>query len=76
MARRNGGAFPNQLAWDMIDGRGATEIGPHGAREMPVWGQRYRIEALLQAGTATEPEWYVRNRIVALLDCPSRIQER
>jgi hypothetical protein len=76
MARRNGGAFPNQLAWDMIDGRGATEIGPHGAREMPVWGQRYRIEALLQAGTATEPEWYVRNRIVALLDYLSRIQER
>jgi mono/diheme cytochrome c family protein len=76
MARRNGGAFPNQLAWDMIDGRGATEIGPHGTREMPVWGQRYRMEGLSQAGTASEPEWYVRNRIVALLDYLSRMQEK
>ena len=76
MAKRNGGAFPNQLAWEMIDGRGGTEIGPHGTREMPVWGQNYRIEALSQAGTATAPEWYVRNRIVALLDYLSRLQEK
>ncbi|HET9821016.1 MAG TPA: c-type cytochrome [Burkholderiaceae bacterium] len=76
MARRNGGAFPNQLAWDIIDGRSATEIGAHGTRAMPVWGQRYRQEALAQAVTAGEPEWYVRNRIVALLDYLSRVQER
>ena len=43
---------------------------------MPVWGQNYRIEALSQAGTATAPEWYVRNRIVALLDYLSRMQQR
>jgi len=76
MTRRNGGAFPNQLAWELIDGRSTTEVGPHGSREMPVWGQRYRIEALAQAGTATEPEWYVRNRIVSLLDYLSRIQDK
>jgi mono/diheme cytochrome c family protein len=76
MTKRNGGAFPNQLAWEIIDGRGATEIGPHGSREMPVWGQNYRVEALSQAGTATAPEWYVRNRIVALLDYLSRLQDK
>ena len=76
MAKRNGGAFPNQLAWDIIDGRGPTEIGAHGTRTMPLWGQRYRQEALSQAITAGEPEWYVRNRIVALLDYLARIQER
>ena len=76
MAKRNGGAFPNQLAWELIDGRSASEIGAHGSREMPVWGQNYRIEALSQAGTATAPEWYVRNRIVALLDYLSRMQDK
>jgi mono/diheme cytochrome c family protein len=76
MAKRNGGAFPNQLAWDIIDGRGTATIGVHGTREMPVWGQAYRQEAMAQAVTAQQPEWYVRNRIVALLDYLSRIQER
>jgi mono/diheme cytochrome c family protein len=76
MAKRNGGAFPNQLAWELIDGRSAKEIGAHGTRAMPVWGQRYRMEALQQASTAVEPEWYVRNRIVALLDYLSRLQEK
>ncbi len=76
LSRRNGGAFPNQLVWDVIDGRGGPEIGPHGPRTMPVWGQRFRQEAFQQASTATEPEWYVRNRIVALLDYLSRIQQK
>lgn len=75
IAKRNGGAFPTQLMWGVIDGRGG-EIGAHGSREMPVWGQRYRLEAMQQAGTAQQPEWYVRNRIVALLDYLSRIQEK
>ena len=75
LAKRSGGAFPNQLAWEIIDGRSAA-IGAHGTREMPVWGQAFRREALAQAVTAQQPEWYVRNRIVALLDYLSRIQER
>jgi mono/diheme cytochrome c family protein len=76
LSKRNGGAFPNQLVWEVIDGRSSTEIGPHGPRTMPVWGQRYRQEALQQASTAAEPEWYVRNRIVALLDYLSRLQQK
>jgi hypothetical protein len=74
LARRNGGVFPNQLVWEVIDGRSAIEIGPHGPRTMPVWGQRFRQEALQQPTTAAEPEWTVRNRIVALLDYLSRLQ--
>jgi mono/diheme cytochrome c family protein len=76
LSKRSGGAFPNQLVWDIIDGRGGPDIGPHGTREMPIWGRAYRQEALAQADTAQQPEWYVRNRIVALLDYLSRIQER
>ena len=74
MSKRNGGVFPNQIAWEIIDGR--TEVGSHGTRTMPVWGRVYRQEAFSELVPAYQPEWYVRNRIVALLDYLSRIQER
>ena len=74
LSQRNGGAFPTQLVWEMIDGRSSTDIGPHGSREMPVWGADYRAQALSQPSTATQPEWYVRGRIVALLDYMARMQ--
>lgn len=76
LSKRNGGAFPNQLVWEIIDGRTSKSIAAHGTREMPVWGQRFRVEALSQAGSMAQPEWYVRNRIVALLDYLSRIQAK
>jgi mono/diheme cytochrome c family protein len=76
LSRRHGGAFPNQLVWELIDGRASTEIGPHGSREMPVWGQEFRRQALQYPGMAAQPEWYVRGRIVALLDYLARIQVR
>jgi hypothetical protein len=76
IAKRNGGMFPNEFVWQLIDGRGRTEVGAHGTRAMRVWGQRFRYEALQQASTAAEPEWYVRNRIVALLDYLWRFQEK
>ncbi len=78
LAKRNGGAFPTQLVWLTIDGRSATQIGPHGNREMPVWGSEYRQQVLRAAGPEgamyAQPEWYVRGRIVALIDYLSRIQ--
>lgn len=63
LARRNGGVYPSQRVWDMIDGRTSTEIGPHGTREMPVWGNVF------------EP-WYARNRITSLVDYLAQIQAR
>ena len=78
LAKRNGGAFPSQLVWMTIDGRTSTQIGPHGSREMPVWGSEYRQEVLRAAGPEgamyAKPEWYVRGRIVALIDYLARIQ--
>jgi mono/diheme cytochrome c family protein len=78
LARRNGGAFPSQLVWLTVDGR--TEVGAHGTREMPVWGSEYRQEALRAAGpegmALAQPEWYVRGRIVALLDYLARLQAK
>lgn len=78
LAKRNGGAFPTQLVWLMIDGRTEKQIGAHGSREMPVWGREYRQEVLRAAGPEgmafAQPEWYVRGRIVALIDYLARIQ--
>jgi mono/diheme cytochrome c family protein len=80
LTKRSGGAFPTQLVWQIIDGRPATEIGPHGTREMPVWGNEYRAEVLRAAGpeafAVAQPEWYVRGRIVALIDYLVRIQAK
>jgi mono/diheme cytochrome c family protein len=76
LAKRSGGAFPTQLAWEMIDGRSETTVGLHGSREMPVWGAQYRQQALQSPSTAGQPEWYVRGRIVALLDYLSRLQAK
>ncbi len=76
LGKRNGGALPVQLVWEMLDGRSATDSGPHGSREMPVWGTTYRAQALSNPATAGAPEWYVRGRIVALIDYLERIQAR
>ena len=78
-AKRNGGAFPTQLAWQVIDGR-PVEIGAHGSREMPVWGPEFRRETLRPADRLRpgdpSPEWHVARRIGALIDYLASIQAK
>lgn len=70
LAKRNGGLFPRERVREMIDGRTTTEIGPHGTREMPIWGLVYRTQG-------TQPaDFPVRNRIDSLVDFLARIQEK
>lgn len=76
LAKRNGGALPVQLVWEMIDGRGSPPVGAHGTRDMPIWGATYRSRAMWQPETAAAPEWYVRGRIVSLIDYLERIQSK
>jgi mono/diheme cytochrome c family protein len=38
-ATRNGGVFPSERLYAIIDGRG---VASHGDREMPVWGDAFR----------------------------------
>ena len=67
LRQRNGGIFPTRDVYDFIDGRRGP--GVHGTREMPVWGDRYRAEALrgqpLPAGV--NPEAIVHGRILTLV---------
>ena len=60
----------------MIDGRSMNEAGPHGSREMPVWGQRFREEARETRMGRWMPERQVRQRIDALIDYLGSVQPR
>jgi mono/diheme cytochrome c family protein len=84
VSQRNHGTFPHQRIWESIDGRASVELGPHGSREMPIWGQEFKAQAesapwwgmpyggMHRGG----PEWQVRHKISALVDYLARIQVR
>jgi mono/diheme cytochrome c family protein len=75
LAQRFGGTFPRSLVADLIDGRGMAAPGPHGTRDMPVWGRVYREQSEAQTrGTPFPPEWSVRGRITALVDYLQTLQ--
>jgi mono/diheme cytochrome c family protein len=65
--KTNMGVFPFDRLYDVIDGRVA--VGPHGPREMPIFGRDYSQEAGEYYGIATPQgiESYVRGRIIALI---------
>lgn len=70
-AKRNGGAFPTDLAWQKIDGRPAKF---DMARQMPVWGSDFRHEAMAGVKPAAAPESYVAAEIAAILEYLKSIQ--
>lgn len=70
LAKRNGGVFPTNRIYEIIDGRTSVVIGSHGAREMPVWGNVFRSD------DQHPQDWYARDRISSLVDYLARIQEK
>lgn len=74
-ARRNGGVFPMDRYYQIIDG---TEALPaHGTRDMPVWGREYRVQAAeYYMDTQYNEAAYVRARILMLLEYVNRLQVR
>lgn len=70
-AKRNGGAFPTDLAWQKIDGR---PVKFDMARQMPVWGSDFRHEAMANVKATAAPESYVAAEIAALLEYLKSIQ--
>jgi mono/diheme cytochrome c family protein len=80
LSEANKGVFPFARAVDIIDGR--FEVETHGPREMPVWGEVYRltrdpgqsgIPPLVSKETS---EAIVRVRILALVEYISTLQGR
>ena len=64
---RNGGVFPSERLQRIIDGR---DISAHGTREMPVWGDAFRI---LPGGLS---EQQIQQRIESIVQFLRGIQQR
>src|SRR3989338_9357678 len=43
LAANNGGVFPFDRVYQVIDGR--QELKAHGTREMPIWGRSFRMQS-------------------------------
>ena len=65
--RRNGGMFPGERVYRIIDGR---DVPSHGDREMPVWGDVFRMTPSSSAIAG------VKARIDAVVRYLEGIQER
>jgi mono/diheme cytochrome c family protein len=61
---RNGGVFPRERVYRIVDGR---EVPSHGDRDMPVWGDVFKT-----GGSAAE----VKARIEAIVRYLEAIQQR
>ena len=77
LKRRNGGVFPFDHVYQVIDGR--KEVQVHGPRDMPVWGGVYRLESGKvydsNVGPYLADDGIVRARILALIEYLSWLQE-
>jgi hypothetical protein len=78
LAKKNGGVFPVSRVYEVIDGRQA--VAAHGPRDMPIWGNRYRLTAIqeyLQGSDGSyDPDAIVRARILTIIDYLNRIQQK
>jgi hypothetical protein len=72
LSRLNQGIFPMSRVYDSIVG---DTVQAHGSRDMPVWGQLYRLRAGEHyMDSYYDPEAYVRVRVLALVEYVSRLQ--
>lgn len=65
LALANGGTFPAERMRRIVDGR---EVGAHGNREMPVWGDAFK------SAPGGRSEEAVRARIAAVIEYLGSIQ--
>ena len=75
LAKSNRGVLPFNAIYEVVDGRRTPE--GHGTRDMPIWGNVYRIAAAADyMEVPYDPERYVRTRILALIEYIDRLQQR
>jgi mono/diheme cytochrome c family protein len=70
ISQKNGGTFPFWRVYRVIDGR--EDVKGHGSREMPIWGEEFRMEA----GTNMTAQSQVRGRILELVYYLQSIQAK
>ena len=72
LAKANGGILPMDRLYQSISG---SSIAAHGARDMPIWGREYNIEAANHyMDVPYDAEAYVRLRLLMLLEYINRLQ--
>ncbi len=73
--KRHDGKFPASWVYRIIDGR--NDLRPHGSMEMPIWGDRYRADALrgLPLPLNVSADAVVHGRILSLVFYLDLIQE-
>jgi mono/diheme cytochrome c family protein len=75
LTKQNQGVFPVARMYEIIDGR--QQIKGHGTRDMPIWGYDYTLRAAeYYRDVDYNPEYYVRARILALIEYVHRLQEK
>jgi len=76
LARNNGGVFPFDRVYQIIDGR--QELKIHGPRDMPVWGYRFNAQSSVyfENYPAHDAESGARSRILALTEYIYRLQSK
>lgn len=73
LSKNNSGIFPIERVYRTIDG--TQMVKAHGTSEMPIWGQRYRVEAAkLFVDMPYDERAFVRARILALTEYLSTVQ--
>ena len=72
LSKKHSGVFLFWRTYEKISGRDEDVIRGHGTREMPIWGERFRLER----GTSEESQQGVRGRILALVYYLQLIQEK
>lgn len=71
-AKANGGVLPMERFYVSILG---DKVAAHGTRDMPVWGQAYRIAAAnYYVDVPYDADAYVRGRVLSLLEYINRLQ--
>ncbi len=71
LARNNGGIFPVNKTYEIIEGAGKG----HGTRAMPVWGVEYTVQAAeALPDMPYNQAVFVRTRIMALLEHMNQLQ--
>jgi hypothetical protein len=72
LSKQHGGVFLFWRVYEKINGTDEAPIRVHGTREMPIWGDRFRIESLPD----DEQRMGVRGRILSLVHYLESIQEK
>ncbi len=73
LMKNNGGVFPAQRVYEVIDGR--KDIEAHGPRAMPVWGREYRANTPDIEGYYDLRSSVTQAKILALIDYLYRLQD-